>query len=115
MAAVIAALVAYFCYQVASGMSETVTNGNITATVTAPPGSIVNNFTIRPENRSQSLELIDASSIWTIVNSTSGSSGTIAFFTSCHEVNVKIISCTMCGATFDRTLNGRDLKGTGFI
>ena len=49
MAAVIAALVAYFCYQVAYGMSETITNGNVTATLTAPPGSKVNNFTIVPE------------------------------------------------------------------
>ena len=51
MAAVIAALVAYFCYQVAYGMSETITNGNVTATVTAPPGSKVNNFTIVPEGK----------------------------------------------------------------
>lgn len=49
MAAVIAALVAYFCYQVAYGMSETITNGNVTTTLTAPPGSTVNNFTIVPE------------------------------------------------------------------
>jgi hypothetical protein len=49
MAAVIAALLAYFCYQVAYGMSETITNGNVTATLTAPPGSKVNNFTIVPE------------------------------------------------------------------
>ena len=93
-------------------MSETVTNGNITATVTVPPGSIVNNFTIRPENRSQSLELTDASSIWTIVNSTSGSRGTIVFYTSCHEVTVKVYSYTTCATTFDRFLNDRVLKGT---
>jgi uncharacterized membrane protein required for colicin V production len=35
MGAVIAAFVAIFCYQVAYGMSETVTNGNITTTFTA--------------------------------------------------------------------------------
>jgi hypothetical protein len=62
-------------------MSETITNGNITGTLTAPPGSTVNNFTIRQENSSNSLELTDPSSIWTIVNSTSGSRGTIVFYT----------------------------------
>jgi hypothetical protein len=45
----IAALVAIFMYQIAYGMSETITNGNVTATITAPPGSKVNNFTIVPE------------------------------------------------------------------
>jgi hypothetical protein len=48
MAAVIAAFVAYFCYQVAYGMTETVTSGNITATMTAPSGSSITNLTISP-------------------------------------------------------------------
>ena len=49
MAAVIAAFVAYFCYQVAYGVSETVTNGNITATMTAPAGSNITGLKIVPE------------------------------------------------------------------
>ncbi|MGB6529057.1 MAG: hypothetical protein WA323_07070 [Candidatus Nitrosopolaris sp.] len=108
----ITALVAIFCYQVAYGMSETVTNGTITATLTAPPGSTVNNFTIRQENSSNPLVLTNPSSIWTIVNSTSGSRGTIVFYTSCHEVFVKVYSYTTCATTFDRFLNDRVLKGT---
>src|SRR5215469_3983131 len=54
-AGMVAALVAYFCYQVVYGMTMgpsgtmTVTNGNISGTLTAPPGSKVNNFTIVPE------------------------------------------------------------------
>ena len=38
--------------------SETVTGpNNITATLTAPPGSKINNFTILPENSSNSVSL----------------------------------------------------------
>jgi hypothetical protein len=56
-AAGIAVLVAIFFYQVAYGISGTigpngtmtVTNGNISGTLTLPPGSKVNNFTIVPE------------------------------------------------------------------
>src|SRR5215469_1159188 len=53
MAAVIAALVGYFCYQVVYGISETITNGNVTATLTAPSGSKINNFTIVPEGNTR--------------------------------------------------------------
>ena len=116
--ALAAFLIGYFCYQVAYGMTMgpngtmTITQGNVSAALRAPPGSTVNNFTIRQENSSNSLELTDASSIWTIVNSTSGSKGTIAFYTSCHEVSVKEFSYTTCATTFHRFLNDRDLKGT---
>jgi hypothetical protein len=50
----IAALVAIFMYQIAYGMTMgpngtmSITSGNISATLTAPPGSKVNNFTIVP-------------------------------------------------------------------
>jgi hypothetical protein len=49
-AAGIITLLAVFCYQIAYGMSETITNGNTTATITAPSGSKINNFTIIPES-----------------------------------------------------------------
>src|SRR5215469_14168217 len=85
MAAVIAAFVAYFCYQVAYGVSETVTNGNITATMTAPPGSNITGLKIVPEGTASNFTIKNYSSVnianstWTMDNSTSGSVSTIKF------------------------------------
>ena len=53
--ALAAFLIGYFVYQVAYGMTMpmngtmTITQGNVSATLRAPPGSTVTNFTIRPE------------------------------------------------------------------
>jgi hypothetical protein len=91
MGAVIAAFVAYFCYQVAYGLTvgpsgsifvENTTNG-LNATITAPPGTTVSNLTIRPEP--MDTKWVDvANSTWTMYNSTSGSVSTMTFITNMH-------------------------------
>jgi len=99
-------LVGYFCYQVAYGFimpqngSVTVTNPNgMWATFMAPPGTVVSNFTIRAEGPPVNLTtntpvappVILANDTWTIVNSTSGSVGTIKFHQVWHNVDSETV------------------------
>jgi tetratricopeptide (TPR) repeat protein len=58
----------------------TVTNGNITGTLTAPPGSKINNFTIIPEPSTPSLNPMGLdNTTWSLLNESSGQMGTIKF------------------------------------
>jgi hypothetical protein len=40
------------------------------------------------------------------------SSGALDFYKSCHETSVKMFAYTTCSTTFDRYLNGKELRGT---
>ena len=91
----------------------TVTQGNVSATLTAPPGTNVSSFKIMPEEHRNSVDLLGDSS-WTIHNSTSGSTGTINFHVRIIECGIKV-SKDFCYAkvieTYTRTLNGNIHKG----
>ena len=118
--ALAAFLIGYFVYQVAYGFimpqngSVTITNPNgMWATFKAPPGNVV---TIRPEGPPVNLTtnapvappVILANDTWTIVNSTSGSVGTIKFHQVWHNVDSETVVYIY---TFDRLPNGRHLTG----
>jgi hypothetical protein len=108
--ALAAFLIAYFCYQVAYGMTMgpngtmTITQGNVSATLRAPPGSTVTNFTIKAEPTST--KWIDfTNSTWTMYNSTSGSVSTMTFKTTVLDPVEPV-------TTFVRILHGHIHKGT---
>ena len=77
MAAVIAAFVAYFCYQVAYGQ---------TAIITAPPGSTIGNVTIAPITG----HYIHLYGTWNFVNGSI--SGKITFHEACYHT-ITISGC----------------------
>jgi hypothetical protein len=81
---------------------------NITATITAPPGTTVGPVTITPLINGQNF-IIMSNTHWTIMNESSGSVGTITFNESCHPGKVGDV----CKDTFTRFLNGRTLTGVG--
>jgi hypothetical protein len=96
-------LVAYFAYQVAYGMT-TGPNGMITMTQGNKSASL--------RAQENPIDLSDQGGNWTIYNSTTGSSGIIVFHDKCNFHNgIGVDGTTTCNYTFDRSLNGRILKG----
>ena len=91
----------------------TVTQGNISATLRAPPGRTISNFAIMREDNFKTVDF--GNSTWTIYNATSGSTGTITFKAHfLHNVPIpgrKGWTQTVEWATWTRTLNGKIYKG----
>jgi hypothetical protein len=107
-------LVTVFFYQVAYGMTMgpngtmTMTQGNITTTLRAPPGTNVTHFGIIPEPIKWT-NFTNAT--WTMYNSTSGSSSTITFKTIPRNYVSGDFIIAMNVTTFVRTLHGHIYKG----
>jgi hypothetical protein len=113
----ITALVAIFCYQTAYGTTigadgtMTTTQGNTTATITAPPGTTVGPVTITPLNYTH------LNGTWSFVYEgkntkymQDGTSGNITFGT-------EPVRCDWCSADerqygFNGTINGEPVEGT---
>jgi hypothetical protein len=101
------ATVAYGMTMGPNGAMTVTGPNNITATITAPPGSTVGPTTITPLNSNNFINLPNTH--WNIMNESSGSMGTITFKESCHEHKGWLV--LDCNDTFSRFLNGRTLKG----
>jgi hypothetical protein len=118
--ALAAFLIGYFVYQVAYGMimgpngTMTMTQGNISATLRAPPGTNVTHFGIIPEQTPIKWTNF-TNSTWTMYNGSSGSASTITFKTIPNNYTISDKAGTFSFGenvtTFVRHLNSHTYKG----
>jgi hypothetical protein len=114
--ALAAFLIGYFVYQVAYGMimgpngTMTMTQGNISAILRAPPGTNVTHFGIIPEQTPIKWTNF-TNSTWTMYNGSIGSASTITFKTTPSGYTDGDFTVNNNVTTFARTLHGHTYTG----